>query len=140
MEEARQSARASATEPQDLNRSWWESLPMTYQPWDDNERTNLKPRDFQRLERDFLDANPWLSERFDFRAYAGRRVLEIGCGAGAASCLFAKGASRVTAVDLTPTAVQLSSRNARIQRLNIDVRQMDAEELALPSDSVDHVF
>ncbi len=56
-------ARASAertpgARPNDLNRAWWESLPMTYAPWEERERTPLAVADFRRVEAEFLRNNP----------------------------------------------------------------------------------
>jgi ubiquinone/menaquinone biosynthesis C-methylase UbiE len=139
------SARASAERtpgagPNDLNRVWWESLPMTYAPWEQQQRSPVAAADFRRLEAEFLDSNPWLRDRFDFTAFRDTAVLEIGCGAGAASCLFARHGARVTAVDLTEAAVDLARRNAAQQGLSIDVRRGDAEALDCPDASADFVF
>lgn len=138
-------ARASAERtpgaaPNDLNRAWWESLPMTYAPWEQGERTPLALADFRRLEAEFLHNNPWLRDRFDFAAFRNQDVLEIGCGAGAAACLFARHGARVTAVDLTETAVDLARRNAALQGFSVDVRRGDAEALDRPDASADFVF
>jgi ubiquinone/menaquinone biosynthesis C-methylase UbiE len=67
-------------------------------------------------------------------------VLEIGCGAGAASCLFARGGARVTAIDLTEQGVALTRRAAEQLSLKVDARRMDAEQLEFPDRSFDLVF
>lgn len=137
---ARHKAEAASTEAQGRNRQWWEAVPMTYQDWEEGDRDLATSDAFAQVEADFLFHNPWLRENFDFANFRNSRVLEIGCGAGAASCLFAKGSALVSAIDLTDAAVEMTRRNAASRGLDVDVRQMDAEKLAFPDDSFDYVF
>lgn len=137
---ARDEARRRTGDEQERNRLWWESLPMTYVGWEDTDRVPTAPEEFRAVDAQFLRGNPWLGSQFDFAARAGERVLEIGCGAGSASCLFARSGAVVTAIDLTEQAVQLAQANARSQGLAVDVRRMDAEQLGFPDASFDYVF
>jgi 2-polyprenyl-3-methyl-5-hydroxy-6-metoxy-1,4-benzoquinol methylase len=138
--DARTSARELAADAQERNRLWWEAMPMTYESWEQDDRVPHGHDAFDRIDRRFLDGNPWLRTRFDFAAARGRRVLEIGCGAGSASCLFAAAGAEVVAVDLTQQAVELTRANARAKALELDVRRMDAESLQFPAESFDYVF
>ena len=140
MERARQVAEGASSDPQARNAAWWNELPMTYRSWDVDGRADLAAEDFITIERDFLDGNPWFERHFDFARHAGQRVLEIGCGAGATTCLFAKAGAKVTAIDLTERAVQLTASNCEAQGLQVDLRQMDAEHLDFPDGSFDYVF
>ncbi len=136
---ARQGAEASP-DPQERNRLWWESMPMTYAGWEGARRELGDAAQIRRLVDDFLKYNPWLARHLDFASLSGRDVLEIGCGSGAASCRFAAHGARVTAVDLTQTAVDLATRHAAILGLPVRVQRMDAEKLDLPDASFDYVF
>ncbi len=113
---------------------------MTYADWEAEDRLPRSREDFLSIEAKFLDGNPWLRDRFDFTKLSGRDVLEIGCGSGAASCLFAKAGARVTAVDLTDTAIEMTRRNAESQGVALRVQQEDAESLSFDSESFDFVF
>ena len=137
---ARDEARQRTGDEQERNRLWWESLPMTYVGWEDADRVPTAPEEFRAVDAQFLRGNPWLESDFDFAAHAGERVLEIGCGAGSASCLFARAGASMTAIDLTEQAVELAQANARSQGLAVDVRRMDAEQLGFPDASFDYVF
>jgi len=137
---ARDEATTVTTDPQELNRLWWESMPMTYAGWEEADRLPGDASDFACIDRRFLEGNPWLATDFDFTAFRGRRVLEIGCGSGTASCLLARAGASVSAIDLTEQAVGLARVNARAQGLEIDVRRMDAESLDFPERSFDYVF
>lgn len=134
---ARSLSESTECSAQELNRRWWESLPMTYAGWEEDDRRPGKPAE---VERAFLESNPWLAGNFDFRKWRGKRVLEIGCGAGAASCLFAKAQAEVVAIDLTVAAARLTRANALGQGLDVAVLNMDAERTAFGPESFDFVF
>ena len=126
----------------DRNRLWWERLPMTYLDWDSKDRMPKSREDFQGMDDLYFGTNPYLTTDFDFGAFRGCKVLEIGCGAGSAACRFAQQGARVTAVDLTQAAVELTALHASVLGIRtIDVRQMDAENLdGLPAGTFDFVY
>lgn len=138
-EAARQ--KAELTEgSQEKNRLWWESLPMTYAEWDKEDRRPKTKEEFEVLASKFLEANPWLKNNFDFSAFAGKHILEIGCGTGVASCLFARAGAKVTSIDITENAVTLARNNARLLGTYVDAIQMDAEKMTFPDGTFDFVF
>ncbi len=113
---------------------------MTYAAWEAQSRLP-SPHDIAtHLTGMYLATNPYLAERFDFEAFAGQRVLEIGSGAGAAACLFATGGALVTAIDITDQAVDLTRQAAEILGLTIDVRRMDAEHMDFADASFDFAY
>lgn len=74
---------------------------------------------------------------------AGLRVLEVGCGAGSHSALFAHHGAIVTALDLSEERVQATRR--KFELLGADGRgcialQGDAERLPFPDDCFDIVY
>ena len=46
------------------------------------------------------------SKIVDYSFLKGKKVLEIGCGAGTMATEFAKNGAKVTAIDLTDTAIK----------------------------------
>ena len=134
---ARHLADSASQSSQELNKQWWENLPMTYEDWGKGDRL---PKDFAELEKIFLQSNPWIGKNFDFSKWKNKRVLEIGCGAGPATCLFAKAHANVVAIDLTEMAIKLTKMNALSQKLSVDLLNMDAEKTAFESGSFDFVF
>lgn len=54
-----------------------------------------------------------LPELVPFDRYAGKQVLEIGCGLGADGASFAKGGAHYTGIDLTPAAVEATQLHFR---------------------------
>jgi 2-polyprenyl-3-methyl-5-hydroxy-6-metoxy-1,4-benzoquinol methylase len=130
----------TTTNSQERNRLWWESLPMTYAMWEDEKRQPTSLEDFQAINQLYLDSNPWLRDELDFSLFRDQSVLEIGCGAGSASTLFAGGGAKMTSVDITEQSVAMTKANAQSQGLDITVSQMDAEKLTFPNEIFDYVY
>lgn len=86
---------------------------------------------------------PWIMERIEQEAklLEGQHLLEIGCGLGFDSLEFLKRGVRVTATDLTPTAVRLARRHFEIADLQAeDVRVENALDLSFPDETFDAVW
>ena len=60
--------------------------------------------------------------------YEGERILEIGCGSGIVAIHCAKNGAVVTAVDINPSAVALTMKNAAANGTFMDVRLSDLYE------------
>src|SRR5687767_14338510 len=98
---------------QDVQR-WWTENPMTYgsvhgtTTYEDGHLEPGTREFFERLDREFYSWNVPLHDRrpfdrlFPYEAYAGKRVLEVGCGLGTMAMNWAKAGAAVTAVDLNP--------------------------------------
>jgi SAM-dependent methyltransferase len=56
------------------------------------------------------------------------RVLDLGCGAGPYSILFAEQGARVTGLDLSETMISLAQRKAEERGLQIDLKAADIRE------------
>lgn len=69
-----------------------------------------------------------------------KSVLEIGCGAGTSSILFALDGAQVTASDLTHEAVAITKSKFELLGLDGEFVQADAENLPFPDNSFDVVF
>ncbi len=106
-------------------------MPMTYVGWELHERHLSDHEAFEEVQNKFLQNNPWIDENINFAKFKNQRILEIGCGSGAASCLFAKAGASVTAIDITETSVELTKSCAEACGVQINVHQMDAEQTSL---------
>jgi SAM-dependent methyltransferase len=76
----------------------------------------------------------------NFDGYRGRRVLEVGCGAGVDLARFARGGASVVGVDLSSSAIDLARANFEQQSLTGDFRVADGEALPFEDNSFDLVF
>lgn len=71
----------------------------------------------------------------------GKRVLELGCGAGQAAVAFARQGARVIALDSSPEQIAAGRRLAERLRAAVDFHVGDLAELAfVPAESIDLVF
>lgn len=71
---------------------------------------------------------------------ANKEVLEVGCGMGTHAALLAKSGAHLTAIDLTETAVEMTSRRFEVFNLPGRIQRTDAERLPFPDASFDTVW
>jgi SAM-dependent methyltransferase len=95
---------------------------------------------FDDLDQYHFEKLHHLLRLVDFDGYAGRRVLELGCGAGVDLARFAKGGATVTGVDLAPSAIALARANFEQQGLAGDFQVANGEQLPFQDASFDLVF
>jgi SAM-dependent methyltransferase len=95
---------------------------------------------FDDLDQYHFEKLHHLLRLVDFDGYRGRRVLEVGCGAGVDLARFAKGGAIVVGVDLAPSAIDLARANFEQQGLSGEFHVADGEQLPFPDDSFDFVF
>jgi len=66
---------------------------------------------FDDLDQYHFEKLHHLPRLIDFNAWRGKRVLDVGCGAGTDLARFAKGGAIVSGVDISPSAVALAKQN-----------------------------
>lgn len=98
------------------------------------------PGFFADLDQYHFEKLHHLLRLIDFNGYRGRRVLEVGCGAGTDLVRFAQGGALVTGVDLSPSAIALARQNFAQHGLAADLREADGEQLPFPDNSFDFVY
>lgn len=137
----------SVAEVQSGNRQWWDENPMTYD-WEG--ALTLQPYTrawYDAIDRRFIDGSSLFATDavpfdriFPLEWLRGKRALEIGCGMGLHTEIMARAGARVTAVDLTPTAVEATSRRLALKGLQGRVMEADAERLPFDDGSFDFVW
>jgi len=98
------------------------------------------PGFFADLDEYHFDKLHHLLRLIDFAGHAGRRVLEVGCGAGVDLVRFARGGARVTGVDVADSAISLARENFRHQGLPVALCVGNGEQLPFPADAFDFVY
>lgn len=82
----------------------------------------------------------YLPRLVNFDSYRGKKLLEIGCGAGIDMVHFVRAGALVTGVDLSQTAIDLACQNLAQNRLSADLHVMNGEALEFPDDHFDAVY
>jgi len=96
---------------------------------------------FDDLDDYRFDKLHYLPRLVDFNGYAGRRLLEVGCGIGTDLVRFARGGARVTGIDLAETAIDLARRNFALHGVEAETLQVgNAEALPFDEGSFDVVY
>jgi 2-polyprenyl-3-methyl-5-hydroxy-6-metoxy-1,4-benzoquinol methylase len=80
----------------------------------------------------------WIREQLgDLR---GKKVLDVGCGAGEAAVWFAKQGADVTACDISQGFLDLVHRVAALHGTSLKTAQVDADGLNMPANAFDIVY
>lgn len=98
------------------------------------------PEFFADLDQYHFEKLHHLPRLIDFDAYRGKRVLDVGCGAGTDLVRFAKAGALVTGVDISASAIELARANFTQQGLNADLRVADGERMPFDEGTFDFVF
>lgn len=93
---------------------------------------------FDEVERHrYQEYAPWMPEVMGFDAYAGKRLVEIGCGMGTDLLQFARGGAKVIGVDVTPRSIDISRRRFSVYGFDASFAIADAEGLPFANSSID---
>jgi ubiquinone/menaquinone biosynthesis C-methylase UbiE len=96
---------------------------------------------FDEVERHrYQEYAPWMPEVMGFNQFAGKRLLEVGCGMGTDLLQFARGGAICTGVDLTPRSVEISSLHFGLYGMRADFVLADGERLPFDDESFDVVY
>lgn len=95
---------------------------------------------FDDLDEYRFDKLRYLPRIVDFLSYAGKDLLEVGCGTGIDLARFAAAGAKTTGIDLSRTAIDLAERNFSLRGLSGDFAVMDGEAMSFPDASFDVVY
>lgn len=128
----------------DKVRTYWDAHPLGLQYVSDSNVEIGSPEFYEHI-RPWM--NPfkfsWIMERIESEAsnLRDKKLLEIGCGMGYDSLEFIKRGVNVTAVDLTPTAVDFARRHFETVGVSADEVKVDnALDLTFPDNTFDAVW
>ena len=145
--ESKRSTSLGVESVQEGNKRWWTDHTMSYDWHNEIEAPRFSAAWFDAIDQRFIqgarlygtDAQPF-DRIIPFDRLAGADVLEIGCGMGLHTELMARAGAKVTAVDLSPTSVEATTRRLALKGLPGRVQEADAESLSFPSKSFDFVW
>lgn len=96
---------------------------------------------FDEVERHrYQEYASWMPEVMGFDQFAGKRLLEVGCGMGTDLLQFARGGANVTGIDLTPRSIEISRHHLSLYNQSGDFANADCERLPFADESFDVVY
>lgn len=150
MSNATQEKRTDAMTPDEVqrgNQDWWTENPMSYDWHGEVQAPRFSRAWFDAADRAHIfGARLFATDKRPFDRVMpldelrGKRVLEIGCGMGLHTETLARAGADVTAIDLTPTAVEATTKRLALKGLAARVLQVDAERLPFDDASFDFVW
>lgn len=118
-------------------RSYWESNPLySYEVAEPGSPAFFKR--FDEIKRS--DVERFSLDYWGFTRFAGKSVLDVGCGPGWLTVQYARAGASAFAIDLTSKAVELARRHLDYYGVKADVRQASAEAIPFPDQTFDLVF
>ena len=115
--------------PTDRVREYWNRRPCNLR----HSQAPVGTREyFDQVEARKYFVEPHIPGFARHEQWAGKRVLEIGCGLGTDTINFARAGATVTAIDLSGTSLELARQRARVFELDdrVTFLEADAERLS----------
>jgi ubiquinone/menaquinone biosynthesis C-methylase UbiE len=95
---------------------------------------------FADLEQYHFEKLHHLPRLIPFERYRGRRVLEVGCGAGTDLVRFARAGAIATGIDLASSSIGLARQNFSLEGLHATLLVADGEALPFGDAGFDLVY
>jgi 2-polyprenyl-3-methyl-5-hydroxy-6-metoxy-1,4-benzoquinol methylase len=95
---------------------------------------------FQEIENRRYRLIRDIPEMARFGHFAGKEVLEVGCGIGTDGVQFARHGASYTGINLDAGSTQLAKECFAVCQATGTIAQMNAEAMSFPDNSFDHVY
>lgn len=96
---------------------------------------------FEEIEKLRYDLQPEIFNFAQFTRYHGKRILEVGVGAGTDFIQWIRAGAECHGIDLTPESIEHVKKRLELYNLNAEsLLVADAEELPFIDDYFDHVY
>jgi len=124
-------------------RAWWDAHPFTYFTSGEEGTWEF----FRNIDRKFLKwipfaqdgGYPFLTNFIDMHGLRAKKILDVACGTGVLTEQFVRMNANVTAIDITPKAVELTRKRLALYKLEAEVLEADAQRMSFPSNTFDFV-
>jgi ubiquinone/menaquinone biosynthesis C-methylase UbiE len=95
---------------------------------------------FREIERIRYGREPFIARFARFDEARGKKILEVGVGAGTDHLRFARAGAQCSGIDLSEVSLDTTRRRLLAEGLASELRVSDAEQLPFPDGSFDLVY
>jgi ubiquinone/menaquinone biosynthesis C-methylase UbiE len=121
-------------------RTYWEGEPCGTSPQIVGDLAPMSPEWFERIEEHRYAVEPFIHSIAQFTRHRGKRLLEVGVGAGTDHLQWARAGALCHGVDLTDAAIETTRARLAHYGLASQLRRVDAERLPFEDGSFDVVY
>lgn len=121
-------------------RRYWEREACGTAPVITGPLAELSPEWFTRIEEHRYAAEPMIHAVAQFTRHRGKRILEVGVGAGTDHLQWARAGCECWGVDLTDRAIETTTKRLELHGLRSNLQRVDAETLPFADASFDLVY
>jgi len=121
-------------------RSYWEKEPCGTGVTIVGEIPERTREWFDRIEEHRYKIEPFIHSVAQFTRYYGKKILEIGVGAGTDHLQWARAGAECYGVDLTDAAIEMTKTRLALYQLRSHLQRMDAESLPFEDNTFDLVY
>lgn len=130
---------SSVIETSDLKqrvREHWEQQPCGTRELPVDDRKTF----FDQLERERYETEPYLRDFARFERGRGKKLLEIGIGAGTDFVNWVRSGAIATGIDLTEQGTRLAKERLALESLSAEIKVADAEQLPFDDNTFEIVY
>jgi ubiquinone/menaquinone biosynthesis C-methylase UbiE len=95
---------------------------------------------FNAVSRNRYKVEPFIEGFAEFDKWDGKKILEVGCGAGSDLIRFAQCDAIVTGIDLSTKSVSLAKQRFSLYHLAGNIKEADAEQMPFEDNKFDMVY
>jgi ubiquinone/menaquinone biosynthesis C-methylase UbiE len=95
---------------------------------------------FERIEEHRYAVEPFIHQVAQFTRHRGRKILEVGVGAGTDHLQWARAGCECHGVDLTDAGIATTRARLALYGLSSNLQRVDAERLPFPDETFDLVY
>ena len=95
---------------------------------------------FSRIENFRYKWEPFIHSVAQFTRHRGKKILEVGVGAGTDHLQWARAGAECYGVDLTNTAIETTRKHLAIHGLQSNLQQVNSEQLPFPDNNFNVVY
>ncbi len=120
--------------------AYWEQVPCGTDAYIVGRAEPLSREWFEAVEEHRYTVEPFIHSVAQFTRYRGKRVLEIGVGAGTDHLQWARAGADLYGVDLTDAGIHITRKRLESYGLTSNLQRMSAESLSFEDGFFDVVY